>query len=523
MNVSMPSGTLAGLPESLAGLSAFRRSVLSFLLGVLATLALPPVGAWPVLWLALPPLVWITRSGKGAGKGGFLAGYLFAFGYFTAGWYWISNALLVFSDDFWWMVPFAAIGLPAAMAVYYGVAGALAARLSGGVVSRTLAFVLVFALADLARGHLMTGFPWNLFGYAWADDAWLSQSAALIGTYGIGVAVLVSAFLPALLAAPALQSRRMVVLCLLTAAAIPVSVAAWGAYRLANAPPAAEDRIGLRLVQGGIPQREKWARRYAERNFRLHVDLSTQDRPEWVDVVVWPETAAAFFIEDHQPALDQVSEVVPDGGYLITGAPRRRGEPAFTLHNGAVVIDQHGTVVASYDKAHLVPFGEYVPLKGLLPVEKVAAGATDYTPGPGPRTIDVPRMPPVSLLICYETIFPGAVVSRTQDRPEWLLNLTNDAWYGETAGPYQHLQHTRMRAIEEGLAMIRAANTGISAGFDPFGRELGRLGLNESGYLDLRLPSALEPTPYARYRDWPLGIALALLAFLFVLCRKSRV
>jgi apolipoprotein N-acyltransferase len=237
--------------------------------------------------------------------------------------------------------------------------------------------------------------------------------------------------------------------------------------------------------------------------------------------VIWGENAATFFVEEQPVYRDAMARAIPPGGLLITGAPRRSPGPPLRIWNSVVAVDARGAVVGHYDKSHLVPFGEYVPLREFLPIDKVAYGAVDYSAGDGPRTLELGALPPVSVLICYEAIFPGAVVDRAH-RPAWLLNLTNDAWYGVTAGPHQHLAIARLRAVEEGLPLVRAANTGISAVFDSYGRELGRIGLARQGVLDFRLPPPLaEPTPYARYGDRIFAIILTVFCTgLFVL--RSR-
>lgn len=513
---------LSSIGSRLETLRGWRARGLLFLAGAVATLALPPVGAWPVLY----PVFWLLcRMADGAAawgrRAGFGVGWWFAFGYLAVGWYWIANALLVFSDRLWWMVPFAALGLPAAMAIYYGLAVLVVRPVRAGL-PRALALAVAFVAADWLRGHLFTGFPWNVWGYAWAESAWLSQGAALGGVHTLGALALLSAALVAGGLAGGLvgsdrRVRRGAVAALALGVALPAAVGGYGAWRLATAPSLeagrqtaeAAGQPGLRLVQAGIPQREKWPRRFAARNFDRHLELGRADRPDWIDTVIWPETAAAFFIEQADPARVEIAAMLPPGGRLLTGAPRQTGDPP-RLRNALVAIDDTGRVTAAYDKHHLVPFGEYVPFRSVLTFGKVTAGAGDYAPGPGPRTLELPGLPPVSPLICYETIFPDQVRAPAPARaPEWLLNLTNDAWYGETAGPYQHLQHARLRAIEQGLPLVRAANTGISAVFDPWGRELGRLPLGAAGVLDVRLPMALDsPTPYVVFGIWPLVLLL---------------
>jgi apolipoprotein N-acyltransferase len=265
----------------------------------------------------------------------------------------------------------------------------------------------------------------------------------------------------------------------------------------------------MRIVQAAIPQRDKWRSERRNQNLLLNLGLSVRNRPDWVKHVIWGENAATFFVEEQADYRAAMARVVPIGGLLITGAPRRTDNP-LQIWNSVVALDVHGSVVGHYDKSHLVPFGEYVPLRGYLPIDKVAHGMTDYSAGSGPKTLRMDGLPGVSALICYEAIFPGAVADPA-DRPTWLLNLTNDAWYGMTAGPHQHLAIASLRAVEEGLPLVRAANTGISAVVDPYGREIGRIGLGRQGVLDFLLPKPTAgPTPYARFGDWIYGATLML-------------
>jgi len=270
------------------------------------------------------------------------------------------------------------------------------------------------------------------------------QSTAVFGIYGVSLLVVLSACLPALSAG----RRRAPALAI--AVALPLLAWAGGAARLALAPPVEfQAGVGLRIVQSDIPQREKWARRYQDRNLKQFLDLSIADRPDWITHVIWPETAATFFVSDNPIRRRVLATVAPESGLLITGGPRRERDPQ-RIMNSLYAIDGAGTVVATFDKFHLVPFGEYVPLARYLPIEMLTGGKTGFTPGPGPRTLRLAGLPAVGPLICYEVIFPGAVTA-PGDRPQWLLNLTNDAWYGVSAGPYQHLAHARVRATEEGV------------------------------------------------------------------------
>ena len=280
----------------------------------------------------------------------------------------------------------------------------------------------------------------------------------------------------------------------------------------------------LRLVQPNIRQPDKWARERQVENFGLLLRLTSAAGRERITHTIWPETAATFFLDERDDARRHIARVTAPGGALITGTPRRSATVwPFRMWNSLMAIDHEGAVVATYDKAHLVPFGEYVPLGDILPLAKVTRGRIDYAPGVGPRTLDIPGLPPVSALICYEAIFPGAVVDRAKPAA-WLLNITNDAWFGTSAGPYQHLAIARLRAVEEGLALVRAAYSGISAVADPYGRVMAWLGVGERGVIDSVLPAPLAGrTPYARLGDWLVAALIAAaLAGAFLFRRRHR-
>jgi apolipoprotein N-acyltransferase len=502
---------------TLAALGRWRRFLVLFAAGALVNLALPPVGFVPALYLAVPVLLWCLGGATGW-RGAFAMGWWFGFGYFVIGLYWIGGAMLVSAGQHAWLIPFSTLGLPAFLALFFGLAAIPTVWATQGL-SRALILTVALGAAEWLRGHLFTGFPWNLLGQAWTGPDILLQGVSVFGIYGITVLALLSASLVSLLAAP----RGLRVITLVAAGlALPALIAAYGAVRLAGSPPVGKDfvpGVGLRIVQAGIPQKEKWQRRFLSRNFARHLAMSAKDRPAWITHVIWPETASPFAIGDHSGPTDAAAKIVPAGGALITGMIRRKRQPGLQIWNAALAIDAAAGVLARYDKAHLVPFGEYVPLKQWLPIEKITAGNVGYTAGPGPVVWRLPGLPPVTPLICYEVIFPGAVTP-PKERPDWLLVLTNDAWYGNTAGPHQHLALARIRAVEEGLPVVRAANTGMSAVYDGYGREWRRLALSTAGVLDSRLPRKPGKVPFYVQNAILLVVAFLLLSLLAYTSRK---
>jgi apolipoprotein N-acyltransferase len=518
---------LCRLAQDVAALTGWRRYGLAFLLGVVAAAAMPPVDLTPLLAIAFPGLLWLDDGSAGPGAS-FRLGWVFGFGFFLAGLYWIAAALFVDIAQFWWLVPFAGAGLPAGFAIYIGLAlfaVSLTVRtLRLPAAARVFAFAIAWSLAEWARGHAFTGLPWNLIGYAWSGGfpgaITMLQSVALVGIYGLSFVTVLAASLPALLGSPRPgpmpAARRWAPA--IAAAFLILVPAIGGAIRL-EATPAVLTRTRLRLVQPSIPQSLKWRPGAAQSDFRRLLDLSAAPARRPLNAILWPEAAMPFLLGRDEPARRAVAAIVPKGGYLITGALRANPPPApiEKMWNSIEAVNDRGDIVAHYDKAHLVPFGEYVPFRKLLPLHKITAVTMDLSAGPGRRTLALPGLPPFSPLVCYEAIFPAAVVDES-DRPTWMLNVTNDAWYGRSSGPYQHFAIARTRAVEEGLPLVRVANNGISAVIGPAGRILARTDLDAIGYVDSALPAAVARTPYARAGDWML-VGLLLLGAIPVALR----
>jgi apolipoprotein N-acyltransferase len=472
------------------------------LFGVLATTALPPLHLLPFLFPAFTGLVWLVDSAPNR-RAAFGAGWWFGLGHFATGFYWISVALLVDAAQFAWMIPFAIFGLSAFFGLFTGLVTWLAALAAPRGMGRVLALAAAWAFQEWLRSWVLTGFPWNLMATVWAPVDSVLQATAVIGPYGLGLLTVWAAAAPSLLALADAASRRRVWIGVCLPAALLVALAVGGGLRLASADDGHVAGVRLRLVQPDIPQDLKWQEDLRQRHLAAYLALSATPAttsPPPTDVI-WSETAVPFFLATDAPARELVAGVAPKGGLVITGAPRGGRDPDGTIRvwNSLLAIDEGANVVDIFDKFHLVPFGEYVPLRGLLGFSKITQGRIDFTPGPGPRTLRLPGLPPVSPLICYEIIFPGGVVA-AGDRPAWILNLTNDGWFGNSAGPYQHFAAARLRAVEEGLPVVRVANTGISGVIDAYGRVAARLGVGEAGFLDVDLPDALAGlTPFARF------------------------
>lgn len=499
--------------------SGWRRAGLAFLAGVVAVLALPPISAWPAMFLSFPILVWLV-DGSASGRWNGVwraagAGWCFGFGYFVAGLYWTGYALLVDADTFGWLLPFAVAGLPAVLAIYPAIGLALARLIWVRGPVRILALAATLTATEWLRGHLFSGFPWNTFGYALTEPLVLAQGISLIGIWGftfLAVAIFCS---PAVLAddkADTAHRYRAPAFSLIVLAAL----AAYGAARLQAYPTTFVDGVKLRIMQPNLPQDEKFNYTARDRIMARYVTLSNRATgPQSAGVhdathLIWPESAFPFFLTREPEALTQITNLIKPSTELITGAVRAAQTQDAHAYNSIYVIDPDGSIRSIYDKVHLVPFGEYLPFQwlleriGLQQLTKVTGG---FLSGERRRAIDVPRAPKMIPLICYEAIFPGAAVP-PGERPGWMVNVTNDGWFGISSGPYQHFQQARVLAIAEGLPLVRAANTGISAVIDPLGRIVKSLPLGTEGVIDARLPQALEPTVYVRYGDDALIVFL---------------
>jgi apolipoprotein N-acyltransferase len=512
----------------------WRRAAIAFAAGAISVLGLAPFDLWPILFLTFPVAVWLvdgatTERGRGILSAAW-AGWCFGFGYFVAGLYWIGHAFLVDAENFAWLLPFAVIGLPAYLALFTAAGFALARALWLRGSSRILAFALALTVTEWLRGHMLTGFPWNAFGYALTGPLVLAQTAALIGLWGLTFLALAIFASPAALADERTDTPRPWLPVVLSALAL-IGLTVHGAARLARAPTDFVPGVRLRLMQPNLPQDAKFNYDAKPEVMRRYITLSSRAAgPRSSGVgdathLIWPESAFPFFLAREPDALAQIAELLPEGTVLITGAVRAPdpvpGVRAPRAYNSIYVIDHDGTILSIYDKVHLVPFGEYLPFQtmlerlGLMQLTKVQGG---FLAAERRRALEVPRALRALPLICYEIIFPGAVLPRGE-RADWMLNLTNDGWFGNSSGPYQHLQQARLRAVEEGLPLVRVANTGISAVVDPLGRIVKSLPLGVEAVLDAQLPRRIAPPLYTRIGD---GVLAAVLGGLFIVLLRRR-
>lgn len=484
--------------------------LLAVLLGGLSALGLAPFHFFPILWITFPLLILlldgavasIDKQGLGRLMPAFWVGYGFGFGYFVAGLWWLGSAFLVNAETFAWLLPLAVIGLPLFLALFFGAATAVSRVFWQDGWARIVVLAVCFAFFEWVRGTILTGFPWNSLGYLLAINDIMIQSVSLLGIYTYGfLAVLIFAAPVVLLDQPSERtgpSKGFLVFISL----LVVCLIGFGGFRLTGAKDEYVAGVQLRIIQPNIAQKDKFKPEKAGEIVERYLSMSSRStRPGDLGLLstthlIWPESAFPFFLTEQPNVLAAIRQLLPTGTTLLTGAvraePKRTGQKERNIYNSLYMISHRGEIKDAYDKVHLVPFGEYLPFEsvlegmGLSSIVEVPGG---FSAGPRRRSVETPNAPPFLPMICYEIIFPFQVsAAKNTDKAEWILNITNDAWFGITSGPYQHFHQTRVRAVDEGLPVIRAANNGISAVFDGYGRVLKSLPLGDSGIIDTELP-----------------------------------
>lgn len=538
---------LHSLADSLVLLHGWRRAMVAFFAGAASVLALPPVFLLPVLLFTLPILVLLLDGadadpprGRWAFGSFFKVGWWFGFGYFLAGLYWIGEALLVDAGAHGWLIPFALIFIPGGLALFIALGCSLAGFFWGIGFGRIGVLAVFLTAFEWLRGVVLTGFPWNGFHTSLAAHDVLIQGFALVGPWAATLMVLLIAMAPAAIWPANMSgrsSRLFVIICIATG----LGWTAYGIQRLTDARDESVEGVSLRIVQPNISQADKWDPSLGDAHFVTLLELSgRRTGPQQLGLletshVIWPESAFPFLLTARPDALAAIGSTLPLGANLLAGAirsePRTRsvaGEPDRVFYNSVYALNDRGEITDAYDKVRLVPFGEMLPFSdfleatGIRPLVSAPAG---FVSGSGAGTLQTPGAPDALALICYEAIFPGFVRRGVvANNPGYLLNVTNDAWFGSSAGPHQHFHQSRLRAVELGLPLVRAANTGISAVVDSYGRTQASLSLGEQNVLDSVLPARLESTPYQRFGDIAFaGITVLILFFsLYHLKMKRR-
>ncbi len=520
--------------ETIAGLTGWPRRIVAAAMGAISILAFAPFHLWYVPFFTISVLVWLIDGGcartgtlRARMRSAGAAGWFFGLGFFLAGMYWVAYSFLVEGEVFAWLMPLAILVLPAGLAIFFAAGAAVAGAMWRPGVSRLLALTLGLFLAEVARGSVFTGLPWNTLGYALTANDAMMQWASLFGVYGL-TCLAVSLFaVPAAILEPGAKAPGISTAARLYALVMVCVLAggwAWGGARLDKAQETTPSGVRLRVIQPNIPQSEKWKPENAAEIFQSYLRASREGPSrapaglEGVTHLIWPESALPFLLADTTEALAAIAELLPDGTILLTGQARAQDTLRHDgslkkrhVFNSLFVMDDRAQIVALYDKVHLVPFGEYLPFQQLLEsigLEQLTRVRGGFTAGSNRRYLTPAGTPALVPLICYEVIFPHDIRPEGSS-PQWLLNVTNDAWFGISLGPYQHLHQARVRAVEQGLPLVRAANTGISAVIDSYGQNVASLQLGERDAIDANLPSAAEATVFIQY-GWGVEVFFAL-------------
>ena len=541
----LPQGALLrSFADSVILAWGWRRDAIATVAGAVGALAVAPIDFWPAMFAALSLAVWLIDGAAGSAsaqpsrwsaiRAAATAGWFWGFGYFVASLWWLGSAFLVEADKFAWALPLGVITVPAGLALFPALGFALARALWSGGAGRVLALAAGLGASEWLRCNILTGFPWNELGMALGSDLVLGQFASLVGLHGltlIGVAIFAA---PATLVDA--RVRRWPRQPAFLALAVLACLAAFGAWRVSPPPAATLANVKLRIMQPNMPQDATFRASNKEAILRRYLALSDRatspSSSGIADVthLIWPESAFPFLLARDPQALAEIADLLHGGATLITGAARMAEftsadkQPHF--FNAIQVVDSRGTLLEHYDKRHLVPFGEYLPFQrffdrlGIAQFVDIPGG---FDAGPAKQSLHIPGLPAVAPLICYEAIFPPEFdTAALSPRPTWLLNVTNDAWFGVTPGPYQHFAQARLRAIELGVPLVRAANSGISAVTDGLGRVVAELPLGVDGVIDTGLPVGQAETIFSRYgAAIPLGLWLVALVLALALRRLA--
>ncbi len=513
----------------------WKRNALAFFAGAILTLALPPFDFFAVGFISFPILLWLldgavpSQNARGTLRlyPAAVIGWFFGFGYFVFGLWWLANAMVAQGNEFLWALPLAVFGLPALLALFYAGAAMISKSIWGNGVGAAAALAFGFGIAEWLRANIFTGFPWNGIGLTAMPSPLLMQSASVFGVTGMNA---LAVFMFALPSTIGLHKHKLMgpflALCLL------LGHGGYGYWRLIHNNPIKQQTTGkiVRLVQPSYKQSEKWDVAERDRIFANYLSLSTQvpgaQQPK-PDLIIWPETSVPFIFTDRPQALSAIGAALDDNQTLLTGAVRQEGQrdagDAVRYYNSMLAINGKGEIIDAADKVHLVPFGEYLPFGDLLRslgVQEVAMPG-GFSAGGGEHIFKLQNLPKILPLICYEIIFPGATAQENSEA-KIVVNITNDAWYGKSPGPYQHFRLAQLRSVESGIPLIRSANNGISGEVDGYGRVIAALALDVIGILDVPIATPLEPTIYNRHGQRVIFLLFAALFAISSLTKLRR-
>lgn len=523
-------GSLITHIEALRGIAGF---LLAFGLGALGVFGHAPLHIAPAFFVSIVGLYLLldgARTRDNPLAAGFKVAWTWAFGYFLAGMFWVGNAFLVDAEKFALLMPFAVTALPAFLALFWGLAGFAYARFSHGGIQGILIFVIAISAAEFARGHLFTGLPWNLPAYIWTPGGIVSQSAAIIGPYGLTALTLWVFVAPLALLNWKGRPSAPQAAWLLSIVVITSTVVSFGAMRLHTAGPlnpSAGNGPVISAGQGGFSQKEVWDRANAMRVTQTYIDLLNDPASRNSDIIIWPEGAFPFLLLEQPDVLQAIADRLASRTLVVGSVVRETGANADVYRNSALAFDTAAGALglrAQYNKHHLVPFGEYLPLRPIfqaMGIASLVAYEGEMTPSAAPGLMQIGKAPLADPRVCYEIVFPS-FNRAARTKAGWILNVSIDAWYGDLLGPDQHYAQARFRAIETGMPLVRAASGGWSAIVDRYGRPLAehRYG---AGYATAKLPTDARETAYARFADTLFWGFLGLFSVFCVFLREKGV
>ncbi|MEM8833209.1 MAG: apolipoprotein N-acyltransferase [Pseudomonadota bacterium] len=507
------------MPRLIENSPYWLKLLMALVLGVVLSYSQAPYHSWFLTFISFGGFYFLFETLEKK-REVFLLSFIFSIGYFVAGLNWIGNALLVEGNEYRWVWPIAVIALPCLLSLFPALFLSVARYLSKAKTMESfLLFCVLLSLAEFTRSFIFTGFPWNLYGYTWLGLFPIAQSVSLIGPFGL---TFLTIFWGAVFGFVSIHCQKSIPVFTIALATFLMTYG-YGFYRLDSAIVNGNEDIAVTVVQPNIPQAEKWDPDKLVANFEKHMELSSQQSNVKKEIIIWPETAIppalinAPSVKQRLQSILNEHRILLSGGLAITQDPKTQKRE---YHNAVFQFDGRSTPERLYNKSHLVPFGEYIPFQQFIPLTPVV-NFTGFQKGNGATTIDLAGWPSFSPQICYEIIFPNRMVAKDAERPDFILTVTNDAWYGGSPGPRQHFAQARFRAIEQAIPVIRSANTGISGIIDPYGRVVEKLSLLESGFIQQNLPKSLSNrTLYSSVSNWLYLIFCGSVFAILFICRR---
>lgn len=504
------------IPGITAFQSGFGEILIALVLGGMAAAAFAPIHLVPVAIVALSLLSGLVIEASSPRKS-FVLGWAFGFGHFAIGLQWLAESFSVDPERFESYAVPAVLALSGLLAIFPAVACGIARMLRTSSTSANAFLVsAAWTAGEMLRSVLFGGFPWNLIGHIWSVCDPAMQIAAFVGTSGLTFVTVLAAAICMPRPISSGWPRRVAY-----SGAIILAVLVSGELRLAFTANPGGSGMYVRIVQGNVPQAIKWQADKRPEILSRYIEMTGRPAPRRLSAIIWPETAVPFDLVADSGVRARIGAAIPEGSILFAGTLRIGADDSNEIFNSIVAFGRDTGIQMIYDKVRLVPFGEYVPFRSILPVGKLTVGSSDLSPGHVTGTFEVQPLPPVVPLVCYEAIFPPD--DPESGRSQWILNVTNDAWFGRSAGPYQHLEIAKFRSVELGLPMVRAANTGISALIDPFGRVLKQIPIEETGVIDFELPQKLgAPTLYSIVGNLPVLVLVLMILIGAAAARFAR-